>query len=93
MGVLALLLFIPIRGGVTVSTMNLSTAYFSQNQKLNHAAINPAFSLLYSATHQSGDNDNLNFFDESKLDALKPSVIYTNSSTDVDTLRLGRQAA
>lgn len=88
MGVFALLLFIPIRGGVTVSTMNLSTAYFSQNQKLNHAAINPAFSLLYSATHQSGDNDNLNFFDESKLDALKPSVIYTNSSTDVDTLRL-----
>lgn len=46
-------LFIPIRGGVTVSTMNLSRAYFSQNQRLNHAAINPMFSLMYSATHQS----------------------------------------
>lgn len=46
-------LFIPIRGGVTVSTMNLSRAYFSENQFLNHAAVNPAFSLMYSATHQT----------------------------------------
>lgn len=47
-------LFIPIRGGFTVSTMNLSRAYFSENQRLNHAAINPAFSLMYSLTH-AGD--------------------------------------
>ncbi|UVV55238.1 hypothetical protein NXW60_10955 [Bacteroides fragilis] len=39
------LLFIPIRGGFTVSTMNPSKAYFSSNQRLNHAAINPCFSL------------------------------------------------
>ena len=51
--VLTAALFIPIRGGFTVSTMNLSRAYFSQNQRLNHAAINPMFSLMYSATHQS----------------------------------------
>ena len=89
MSVLALLLFIPIRGGVTVSTMNLSTAYFSQNQRLNHAAINPAFSLLYSATHQSGKNENLEFFDAAKLAALKPSVLHTDSSAaGFDTLRL-----
>lgn len=88
-GVLALLLFIPIRGGVTVSTMNLSSAYFSQNQRLNHAAINPAFSLLYSATHQSGKNENLDFFDATRLAALKPSVIRVEpKSGDVDTLRL-----
>ncbi len=47
-------LFIFIRGGVTVSTMNVSRAYFSQNRVLNHAAVNPAFSLLYSLSH-SGD--------------------------------------
>ncbi|MBD5202691.1 MAG: LTA synthase family protein [Bacteroidales bacterium] len=50
--IMTALLFIPIRGGFTVSTMNLSRAYYSQNQHFNHAAINPAFSLLYSATHQ-----------------------------------------
>jgi len=88
LSVLALLLFIPIRGGVTVSTMNLSTAYFSQNQRLNHAAINPAFSLLYSATHQSGKNENLEFFDAAKLAALKPSVLHTESAAGFDTLRL-----
>ncbi len=38
-------LFIPIRGGFSVSTMNLSKVYFSQDQRMNHAAINPAFSF------------------------------------------------
>lgn len=86
--ILTALLFIPIRGGVTVSTMNLSTAYFSQNQRLNHAAINPAFSLLYSLSHRSGDYDNLNFFDRTKLELIKPQVIQTESSAVCDTLRL-----
>ena len=30
------LLFIPIRGGFTVSTMNVGKVYFSPNQRLNH---------------------------------------------------------
>lgn len=46
------LLFVAIRGGVTVSTMNISRAYFSSEQRLNHAAVNPVFSLMYSLTHQ-----------------------------------------
>lgn len=60
---LTALLFIPIRGGVTVSTLNLSSAFFSQKQELNHAAINPAFSLLNSAAHP--DNlDGVRFMDD-----------------------------
>ena len=31
------LLFIPIRGGFTVSTMNVGKVYFSAEQRLNHA--------------------------------------------------------
>lgn len=46
--VLTALLFIPIRGGFTVSTMNIGKAYFSQDMSLNHATINPVFSLLES---------------------------------------------
>jgi len=61
-----LLLFIPIRGGVTVSTMNLSRAYFSNNPRLNHAAINPAFSLMYSAAHQDKFGDSFQYFDDSQ---------------------------
>ncbi|KAA6328344.1 Lipoteichoic acid synthase 1 [termite gut metagenome] len=47
------LLFIPIRGGFTVSVMNLSKVYYSENIKLNHAAINPSFSLIESLSRES----------------------------------------
>lgn len=50
---LAALLFIPIRGGFTVATLNTGKVYFSQNMRLNHAAINPAFSLLESLSKSS----------------------------------------
>ena len=63
-------LFIPIRGGFTVSTTNLSKAYFSQNQRLNHAAINPAFSLMYSATHQTNFDEQYRYMDDAKATAL-----------------------
>lgn len=64
--ILAAALFIPIRGSLTVSTMNLSRSYFSQNQRLNHAAINPLFSLMYSATHQSDFSSQFRYFDEDR---------------------------
>lgn len=67
---LTALLFIPIRGGVTVSTMNPSRAYFSANPRLNHAALNPAFNLLYSATHPDDGGENLNFFPAGKAEML-----------------------
>lgn len=60
--IITLLLFIPIRGGFTVATMNLSAVYFSQDQRLNHAAVNPAFSLMYSATHQNDFSSQYRFF-------------------------------
>jgi len=45
---LAGLCFVGIRGGVTESTMNIGRAYFSSEQMLNQAAVNPAFSFFYS---------------------------------------------
>ncbi|MDE7102685.1 MAG: LTA synthase family protein, partial [Bacteroidales bacterium] len=45
-------LFIPIRGGFTVASMNTGHVYFSTDQRLNHAAINPAFSLMESLSKQ-----------------------------------------
>lgn len=51
------LLFIPIRGGFSVSTMNVGWAYFSDKLELNHAAVNPCFSLMESfARENSFDN-------------------------------------
>lgn len=80
------LLFIPIRGGFTVSTMNLSVAYFSQNQRLNHAAINPAFSLLYSATHQTNFDKQYRYMDGEKADALFARMIDRQASDSIPQL-------
>lgn len=67
---LTAVLFIPIRGGFSVSTMNLSKVYFSQNQRINHAAINPAFSFMYSATHQNNFEKQYRLMDPKKADEL-----------------------
>lgn len=64
------LLVIPIRGGFTVSTLNPSAAYYSPHQSLNHAAINPAFSLLYSATHQVDFDSMGRYFDDPQAASL-----------------------
>lgn len=68
-------LFIPIRGGFTVSTMNLSKVYFSQDQRLNHAAINPAFSFMYSATHQNNFDKQYRFMDPETADKLFAEMV------------------
>ena len=52
MVLLTALLFLPIRDGVTVSAMNTGKAYFSENQTLNHAAVNPVLSFMENIAHQ-----------------------------------------
>lgn len=64
------LLFVAIRGGLTVSTMNPSAAYFSTDTRMNHAAVNPMFSLMYSATHSSDFSHQFRFFDDEKLNEI-----------------------
>lgn len=49
------LLILPIRGSVTVSTMNTGRVYFSDNQMLNIAAINPLFNIVESLGENTFD--------------------------------------
>lgn len=58
------LLFIPIRGGFTVSTMNVGKVYFSPNPALNHAATNPMFSLMESLARRNDFVDRYRFMDD-----------------------------
>lgn len=44
-------LFLPIRGGLGTSPINVGAAYFSSTDFLNHAAINLPWNILYSATN------------------------------------------
>ena len=57
-------LFLPIRGSVTVSTMNVSFAYFSDRMFLNHAAINPVFNLMYSLSKYDDFGSQYQFYDK-----------------------------
>lgn len=66
------LLFIPIRGGFTVSTMNTGKVYFSTNQRLNHAAINPAFSLMESLSKQKDFGKQYRFMEADAADRIFP---------------------
>ncbi len=80
---LTAILFIPIRGGFSVSTMNLSKVYYSQNQQMNHAAINPAFSFMYSMTHQNNFDKQYRFMAPEVADKLFHSLLdQPVSSTD-----------
>jgi phosphoglycerol transferase MdoB-like AlkP superfamily enzyme len=51
---LTLFLFIVLRGGIGVSSLTSSSAYFSKNQFANHAAINPIWNVGFSIS-ESGD--------------------------------------
>lgn len=79
---LTTMLFIPIRGGFSVSTMNLSKVYFSQDQRMNHAAINPAFSFMYSVTHQTNFDKQYRFMDPKIADSLFDEMIENPVTTD-----------
>lgn len=63
-------LFIIIRGGVTESTSNVGQAYFSNNQFLNHSAVNPCFSLLSSMGKSKDFASEFDFFAEEERASL-----------------------
>lgn len=83
------LLFIPIRGGFTVSTMNPGRAYYSQNNRLNHAAVNPFFSFLYSATHQADFGSQFRYLDPEVADETFKAMTAKPTAL-TDTLFEGR---
>lgn len=80
--VMTAFLFIPIRGGITASTQNTGSAYFSNEMKLNHAAVNPTFSLLESITKDNDFANQYRFMDDKKAGEIVSGMI---STSDKDT--------
>lgn len=83
------LLFLPIRGGITVSTMNTGQAYYSQNAYLNHSAVNPLFSLLESITHQEDFASQYRFMKDKETDKIFATM---TSTSDENTYPLLNEA-
>ena len=87
---LFLLLLIPvfiigIRGGLSESTTNIGQVYYSQNQFLNHAAVNPVFNFLYSLSHTMGNTEQYQLMNDETCQRLTADI-YTTESMDNDTL-------
>lgn len=84
------LLFLPIRGGVTVSTTNTGKVYFSQNIYVNHAAVNPMFSLMESLTHANNFAQQYRYMDDQEAEKIFRTMV---SQSDANTYPLLNPAA
>ena len=53
-----------------MSTMNVGKVYFSDRMALNHAAINPVFSLMSSLSKSEDFSSQYRFFEPEKADVI-----------------------
>lgn len=85
------LLFLPIRGSVTTSTMNTGRVYFSDNQILNLAAVNPLFNIIESLGENTFDTDKYTYMSSAQaqqlLGELLPSERHTGTQQVLKTQR------
>lgn len=80
------LLFLGIRGGVGKSTANVGRAYFSDVQFLNHAAVNPVFSIFSSMQRSRNYADEFNVLPEAERARVFASLGYSTQSLQPDSL-------
>ena len=76
---------IAIRGGLDESTTNIGQVYYSQNQFLNHSAVNPVFSFMSSFEKTASNIVDYDFFSQNECDALMKDL-YPTTSVHTDTL-------
>ena len=79
------LIVIGIRGGLDESTTNIGQVYFSQNQFLNHSAVNPVFSFLASFEKTASNNTVYHFMEEAQCQQMMDEL-FTTTSVDSDAL-------
>lgn len=78
-------LFIPIRGGFGVSVNNVGSVYFSENVRLNHAAVNPLFSIMESISHEEDFASQYRYMDDGKASKLFSDMTFTKLRTKEST--------
>lgn len=72
-----LLLGITIRGGLGISPLNVSYAYFSDKQFANHAAINPVWNVGSGLFESDDLKKSYNYFSNKELDTYISHLIQT----------------
>ena len=79
------LIVIGIRGGLDESTTNVGQVYYSQNQFLNHSAVNPVFSFLSSFEKTASNIVDYDYYTDEECARLMEGL-YPTTSVDTDTL-------
>lgn len=79
------LIVIGIRGGLGESTTNIGQVYFSQDQFLNHSAVNPVFSFIASFEKSASNNIVYHYMDDAQCQQIINDY-YNTRSEDADTL-------
>ena len=74
-------LFLPMRGSVTVSTMNTGRVYFSNNQMLNQAAVNPLFNIIESLSENTFDLNKYTYMSSVEAQQLTQQLLPTDRWT------------
>lgn len=78
-------IIIGIRGGIDESTTNVGQVYYSQDQFLNHAAVNPVFNFLASFEKTASDIVDYDYYSQTECDQLMEGL-YPTTSINTDTL-------
>lgn len=78
-------LFLPIRGGIDVGTVNTGSAYFSDNPRLNHAAVNPLFSFMESMNRQADFDSQYRFMDDAEARRIAAPLLKGASSAKAES--------
>ena len=78
--------FLGIRGSIGTSVMNVGVPYYSQRLFLNHAAVNPAFSLMASFEFKENYTEMFDYLpEEERAEVFAP--LYPDETEDItDTL-------
>lgn len=77
--------FLAIRGGTTTAVANVSKVYFSDNIFLNHAAVNPTFSVLSSIS--DGENlDRYDYYSTEQCAAQMATIMAENDAEPTENL-------
>ena len=71
------MLLLPIRGGIGTGTNHTGSVYFSDNNRLNHAAVNPIFSFVESVTHQEEIGTKYRFMENVEAEKLFKELTYS----------------
>ncbi len=89
-GLLLFLVFliIPIRGGFSVAAMNTGQVFFSTQMAYNHAAVNPAFSLMESLTHSQNFAEQYRFMEEGRAQTLLKDLLDSQVKDNTDDMML-----